>query len=216
VDALKNKIPTGVIERLPVYLNCLLQLDKNNVPTVSSKKLGELTGTNPAEIRRDLTHFGSFGVKGVGYNVKYVIQKLQQILGSDHPHRIALFGAGNLGSAIAGYNGLKKHGFYIAAVFDVDLKKIGKTLSGVPVLDLSQAKKFISDNKISMAILAVPPSAAQLVANLLVKSGIKVILNYTSEIIETPPSIQVHNSDPVNELLYTLYYLTTHQPIKLR
>lgn len=205
---MKGKVPVGVIERLPNYLNCLLQLEKQGVDTVSSKRISDLTGINSAEIRRDLIYFGTFGIKGVGYEVKYLIQKLQHILGSDIQHKIALVGAGNLGSAIASYDALKKHGFLIAAIFDQDKKKIGTKIGGVVVADIARISEVLSGNNINIAILAVPPAAAQVTANKMVSAGIDVILNYTSTIIEVPGNVQVHNSDPVNELLYTLHYLS--------
>lgn len=208
---MRPKVPEGVIERLPTYLNYLLQLQKQGVDTVSSKRIGELTGINPAEIRRDLIYFGTFGIKGVGYEVKYLTDKLQKILGSDKPHQIALVGAGNLGSAIAGYDGLKKHGFYISAIFDRDPNKIGKKLGDTTVSDVADLKRILKEKKIEMAILAVPPSVAQVIADSLVAAGVNVILNYTSVMIETPSNVQIHNSDPVNELLYTLYYLSTRR-----
>ncbi len=206
---MKAKVPVGVIERLPNYLNCLLQLEKQGVDTVSSKRMSYLTGINSAEIRRDLIYFGTFGIKGVGYEVKYLIQKLQHILGSDIQHKIALVGAGNLGSAIAGYDALKKHGFLIDAIFDQDTKKIGTRIGGIIVSDIAEIMEVLSGKNISIAILAVPPAAAQTTANKMVAAGINVILNYTSTIVEVPDLVQVHNSDPVNELLYTLHYLSS-------
>lgn len=209
---MKPKVPEGVIERLPNYLNCLLQFERQGLATVSSKRMGEVAGVNPAEIRRDLIYFGTFGIKGVGYEVKYLINKIQKILGSDIPHRIALVGAGNLGSAIAGYDGLKKHGFFVSAVFDQDPGKIGTLVGGVKVSSVADLSKVLKERNIGIAILAVPPAAAQMTANKLVESGVNVILNYTSIMIETPSNVQIHNSDPVNELLYTLYYLSTRKP----
>lgn len=208
---MKGKVPEGVIERLPTYLNCLLQLEKQGVDTVSSKRVGEITGINPAEIRRDLIYFGTFGIKGVGYEVKYLISKIQKILGSDKPHQIALVGAGNLGSAIASYDGLKKHGFFLTAIFDQDSKKIGSMIGDIVVSDVIDLSEILKAKKIDMAILAVPPSVAQATANNLISAGVNVILNYTSIMIEAPGNVQIHNSDPVNELLYTLYYLSTRK-----
>jgi len=211
---MKSKVPVGVIERLPNYLNCLLQLDKQGIDTVSSKRMSDLTGINSAEIRRDLIYFGTFGIKGVGYEVKYLIQKLQHILGSDIQHKIALVGAGNLGSAIASYDALKKHGFLIDAIFDQDKKKIGTDIGGVEISDIARITEVLSGKDINIAILAVPPMVAQTTANKMVAAGINVILNYTSTIVEVPDGVQVHNSDPVNELLYTLHYLS-NQSTKL-
>jgi redox-sensing transcriptional repressor len=120
------RVPEGVIERLPAYLGVLLQLRGEGRSTVSSALLGGLTEINPAQIRRDLTHFGSFGRRGVGYDVVTLIDRIQHILGSDHAHRIVLVGAGRLGSAVAAYDGLSKHGFLVSAIFDNDLDKVGR------------------------------------------------------------------------------------------
>lgn len=207
-----KKVPEGVIERLPAYLNCLLQIEAEGAATTSSKRLGQMTGINPAEIRRDLVYFGSFGIKGVGYEVKYLIKEIKGILGSDHPHQIAIIGAGHLGSAIASHNGLRNHGFFVSAIFDKDADKIGVELGGVKVTALKALPQTMRKRKISIAILAVPPTAAQAVADLLVEAGVSVILNYTSVMITVPDAVQVHNSDPVNELLYTLHYLSGKRP----
>lgn len=207
-----KRVPEGVIERLPAYLNCLLQLQAEGVRTTSSKRLGQMTGVNAAEIRRDLVYFGTFGIKGVGYEVRVLTKELKKILGSDHPHQIALVGAGNLGSAIADHSGLRNHGFYVSAIFDSDPKRIGTELGGVTVTGIETLAKTIEEKRITMAILAVPPGVAQSTADALAEAGIKVILNYTSVVVSAPKPVQVHNSDPVNELLYTLHYLSRSKP----
>lgn len=208
-----KKVPEGVIERLPTYLNCLIQLEQEGVVRVSSKRIGALTGVNPAEIRRDLVYFGTFGIKGVGYEVKYLIGKIKKILGSDEPHQIALVGAGNLGSAIANYAALGKHGFQITAIFDVDPAKTGGKLGQAIVYHVDDMAEVLRRERINMAILAVPPRAAQRVADQLVSANVNVILNYTSVMIRVPPSVRLHHSDPVNDLLYTLYYLSGRHPV---
>ncbi len=203
---MKN-IPEGVFERLPEYLNCLLQLRNEGVKTVSSNEIGKLTGVNAAAIRRDLIYFGNYGIKGVGYAIGPMITEIKKILGSDQPHKIALVGAGNLGSAIAHHAGLKNHGFNISAIFEADLSKIGQTLDGVEIVHIDQANQIIKQEKIDFAIIAVPPDFAQNVTDKLVEAGVSVILNYTSMIVRAPDDIHVHNSDPVKELLVTLHSL---------
>lgn len=206
-------IPEGVIERLPVYLNVLLQLRQNDETTVSSARLGELARINPAQIRRDLTHFGSFGRRGIGYDVQTLIDRIQRILGSDHAHRLALVGAGNLGSAIASYAGLRKHGFIVTAVFDTDPAKIGTTIAELPVLDMRDLERVIKEQRISIGVLAVPPAAAQAVTDRLAAAGIRVVLNYTPVVVRVPDGVTLHNTDPVQELLHTLYYLSRRDPV---
>ena len=208
-----SAVPEGVIERLPAYLNCLMDLEEERVATVSSQRMSDLTGINAAEIRRDLVHFGSFGIKGVGYDVKSLAGRIQKILGSDKPHRIALVGAGNLGSAIAKYDGLRKHGFEIAAIFDKDPARIGKRLGATLIHHPKEIDQVIGHHGIYMAIVAVPPDAAQRTVDQLAAAGVKVILNYTSARVTAPDGVQVHNSDPVNELLYTLYYLRSRKQV---
>ncbi|MRS12908.1 MAG: redox-sensing transcriptional repressor Rex [Actinobacteria bacterium] len=205
------RIPEGVIERLPAYLNVLIQLKGDEVHTVSSARLGELTSVNPAQIRRDLTHFGSFGKRGVGYDIDLLVERIQHILGSDHVHKLALVGAGNLGSAIAGYNGLKQHRFVVAAIFDSDRRKVGKRIGDTvvqPADDLAQTVKHLG---IRIGVVAVPPDAAQQVTDALSSAGVKVILNYTPVIVRVPAGVTLHNTDPVQELLHTLYYLSRRE-----
>jgi redox-sensing transcriptional repressor len=196
------RVPEGVIERLPVYLNVLIQLRQDGQSTVSSARLGELTDVNPAQIRRDLTHFGSFGKRGIGYDVVTLIDRIQRILGSDHTHRLVLVGAGNLGSAIAHYNGLRKHGFIVSAVFDNDPAK------DLVVFDTEELERVVTEQTIEIGVVAVPPEAAQSVTDRLAAVGIRVILNYTPVIVRVPVGVTLHNTDPVQELLHTLYYLS--------
>jgi redox-sensing transcriptional repressor len=206
-------IPEGVIERLPAYLNVLLQLRATGEPTVSSARLGELARVNPAQIRRDLTHFGSFGRRGIGYDVTTLIERIQHILGSDHVHRLALVGAGNLGSAIASYGGLSKHGFIVSAIFDTDPAKIGGRIGEVPILDMKDLEPVIKRQGIAIGVLAVPPEAAQSAADRLSAAGIRVLLNYTPVMVQVPETVTLHNTDPVQELLHTLYYLSRREAV---
>ncbi len=204
-----NDIPEGVIERLSTYLNCLIKFQQNGIETVSSERLGSSSGVNPAEVRRDFTYFGTFGKKGVGYDVETLIQHIQRILGSDEPHKIALVGAGNLGSAIASYEGLLQHGFHIAAIFDKDPGKIGENIRHLEVFDIKDLPQITKSTNIEIGIIAVPPTSAQEAANLLVEGGVSVILNYTPALISVPAGVQLHNTDPVQQLLHTLYYLSS-------
>ncbi|HZD59433.1 MAG TPA: redox-sensing transcriptional repressor Rex [Anaerolineae bacterium] len=206
-----NDIPEGVIERLSTYLNCLIKFQQNDIETVSSERLGASSGINPAEIRRDFTYFGTFGKKGVGYDVDNMIQRIQRILGSDEPHKIALVGAGNLGSAIASYEGLLQHGFHVAAIFDNNPVKVGRNIGNLEVFDVKDLPRITRSANISIGIVAVPPAAAQQVADLLVEGGVSVILNYTPALISIPQGVQLHNTDPVQQLLHTLYYLSSNE-----
>lgn len=204
----QHRIPQGVIERLPHYLNVLLHLRHEGSQTVSSAQLSELAEVNAAQIRRDLGYFGSFGKRGVGYDIPLLIERIQRILGSDHAHRIAIVGAGNLGSAIASYDGLRARGFVVAAIFDTDPKKIGRRVGDLIVKDVRELGRVASEQQIRFGVIAVPSEAAQAAADSLVGAGISVILNYTSAFVTTPAGVTIHNTDPVRELLHTLYYLS--------
>lgn len=202
------RIPEGVIERLPTYLSALMQVRQGGFGTVSSARLGELTEVNPAQIRRDLTHFGSFGKRGVGYDVVTLIDRIQHILGSDHTHRIVLVGAGNLGAAIAAYDGLRARGFRVAAVFDNDPARIGQRIGDLIVQDVSELDRTVRAQGIRIGVIAVSPEAAQAAADALSATGVRVILNYAPTMVQVPDGVTLHNTDPVRELLHTLYYLS--------
>jgi redox-sensing transcriptional repressor len=206
-------IPEGVIERLPVYLNILLQLRQGGSTTVSSATLGDLARINPAQIRRDLTHFGSFGRRGIGYDVQTLIDRIQRILGSDHVHRLVLIGAGNLGSAIASYGGLSKHGFMVTAIFDNDPGRIGGRIGELTVMDMRDLERVVKEQGISIGVVAVPPAAAQAVTDRIAAAGIRVVLNYTPVVVQVPEGVTLHNTDPVQELLHTLYYLSRREAV---
>lgn len=208
-----NHIPEGVIERLPAYLNVLLQLRREGEATVSSARLGELTNVNPAQIRRDLTHFGQFGKRGVGYDIATLVERIQHILGSDHAHRMVLVGAGRLGAAIASYDGLKVRGFALTGVFDNDLSRVGQRAGDLVIRHISELARVVSEQRVQIGVIAVPSTAAQEVADLMIASGIRVILNYSSAMVRAPGHVIVHNTDPVRELLHTLYYLAKSDEI---
>ena len=205
---MSRRIPEGVIERLPLYLNVLIQLRHDGETTVSSARLGELTAVNPAQIRRDLTHFGSFGKRGVGYDIVTLVERVQRILGADHVHRLALVGAGNLGSAIASYDGLRQHGFMVTAIFDSDPAKVGTRIGDITVRPVAELTSVLRAQDIRIGVVAVPPAAAQEVTDRLAAAGIRIILNYTPVIVRVPEGVTLHNTDPVHELLHTLYYLS--------
>ena len=212
-DTERERIPEGVIERLPTYLSALMQVRQEGLETISSAGLGELTEINPAQIRRDLTHFGSFGKRGVGYDIVTLIDRIQRILGSDHTHRIVLVGAGNLGSAIASYDGLRARGFRVAAIFDNDVTKIGQRIGDLIVQDISELERTVRAQGIRIGVVAVTPEAAQSAADVLSEAGIRVILNYAPTMVHVPDGVTIHNTDPVRELLHTLYYLSRAEAV---
>ena len=198
----------GVISRLSQYLKCVVQLKELGKRTTTSKDISMSTGINSAEVRRDLIYFKIKGKRGVGFNINELINSFNKILGYDRLVRIALIGAGNLGKAILKYKMLNRFGFKIENVFDNNPEIIGKILSGQEVLDISRIKDVINEKNIEISILAVPPDSAQKVTDVLVKAGIKVIINYTSVPVKTPSGVRIETTDPIEKLLHTLYYLS--------
>ena len=211
------KIPEMTIRRLSVYARCLLQLEEDGVKTVSSQELAERFNLNSAQVRKDLAHFGEFGVRGIGYYVsglKDKLQKipglkdeLQKILGLDREWHVALVGFGNLGSALFNYKGFAKAGFRISAIFDDDPQKIGRAIDGVPVLPLSDLGREAKARNLQIGIIAVPAESAQTVMDALVASGIKAILNFAPSRLKVVKDVRLKNVDLSIELETLSFYL---------
>jgi redox-sensing transcriptional repressor len=174
--------------------------------TISSQELSEYTHINPTQIRRDLSGFGKFGKRGVGYNVDSLVEEIRKILRTSGQHNIALFGAGNLGQAIASSDIFADHGFQIVAIFDVDRGLIGKEINGIAVRGFDDLQPVVTDDEIVVGVLAVPADAAQDVADHLVEAGVKIIFNYSEQLLQVPPEVTVHTSSPAVDLLYALYF----------
>ena len=198
----------GVISRLSQYLKHVVQLKGIGKRTVTSLEISNRTKINSAEIRRDLIFFGLKGKRGVGFNIEELISSFNKILGYNDRVNIALVGVGNLGKAILNYKILDKFGFKIEDIFDKDPDVIGKTISGRKVKDILEMKNVIQEKRINVAIIAVPEDSAQKVTNILVVSGIKVVINYTSVPVKVPKYVDVQTTDPIEKLLHTLYYLS--------
>ena len=182
--------------RLSIYLRCLTELEAAGVETVSSQGLAEQFHLNAAQIRKDLAYFGEFGVRGVGYYVKDLRQHLRQILGLDQRLRVAIMGAGNLGLALADYPGFRQEGFEIVALFDVLNEKVGHlSKGGVAIHDIRQLKRIVRQEHISIAVVAVPASAAQYVVNLVVGAGVKAVLNFSPGTLTVPAGVKLKSVD---------------------
>jgi redox-sensing transcriptional repressor len=201
-----ERLSLGVAARLSRYLQVLTQARKMGKETISSQELAEYTHINSTQIRRDLSGFGKFGKRGVGYRVESLVSEIRKILRTAGQHNIALFGAGNLGHAIASSDIFADHGFQIVAVFDVDQDRVGGDVSGVPVRDFSELEKIVEEEDVVVGVLAVPADAAQEVADRLVESGVKIIFNYSEQLLQVPPEVTVHTSSPAVDLLYALYF----------
>jgi len=204
-----ERLSLGVAARLSRYLQVLTQARKMGRETISSQELSEYTHINPTQIRRDLSGFGKFGKRGVGYNVESLVSQVRKILRTSGQHNIALFGAGNLGQAIASSDIFADHGFQVVAMFDVDSDVVGTEVGDLRVRDFSELESVVAEQEIVVGVLAVPAAAAQGVADRLVEAGVKIIFNYSEQLLQVPPEVTVHTSSPAVDLLYALYFYLT-------
>lgn len=203
-----GKVPVPTLERLATYLRFLIDLDQSEIDTISSAEVERQTGINAAQFRKDLSYFGEFGKPGVGYNVSDLQSRIARILKIDREQRVILVGAGNLGSALVGYPGLKEHRFNLVAVFDNNYGKIGRPLWDLEILDVVRVKEVNQKLRARIAILAVPASAAQNVADLLVDAGIHAILNFAPVLLRVPDYVVVRNVSFLQELAVLSYHLS--------
>ncbi|MBO8162961.1 MAG: redox-sensing transcriptional repressor Rex [Brevibacillus sp.] len=201
------KISEAVVRRLPVYLRYLIHLQQMQVKTVSSQQMGKTLDINPAQIRKDLSSFGDFGKKGIGYDVDYLIEKIRQILKLDQEIHVALVGAGHLGHAISNYNAYLRDNMRIVAIFDNDPAKQGKTIAGLVIQPLEELKDTVKQRQIRLAIITVPAAAAQAVADQLIEAGIEGILNFAPVNIRTDADVKIYHADVTSSLQSLAYYL---------
>jgi redox-sensing transcriptional repressor len=201
-----EKLGLGVAARLSRYLMVLTQARKMDKETISSQELADFTHVNSTQIRRDLSGFGKFGKRGVGYKVDALIGEIRRILRTSGQHNIALFGAGHLGTAIATSDIFGDHGFRVVALFDVDPEKVGKQVGGLTVRHYDELRDVVEEQEIVVGVLAVPSGVAQALADDLVDVGVKVIFNYSDALLQSPPEVTVHTSSPAVDLLYALYF----------
>jgi redox-sensing transcriptional repressor len=204
-----DRLTVGVAARLSRYLQVLTQARKMGKQRISSQEIAEYTNINATQIRRDLSAFGKFGKRGVGYNIDSLLGEIRKILRTQGQHNIALIGAGRLGQAIASSPIFAEHGINIAAIFDKDPAKVGETVGNVPVSAYEELADSVRDKNIIVGVLAVPATAAQGAASDLVAAGVKIIFNYSEALLETPSDVTVHTSNPAVELLYALYFHLT-------
>jgi len=204
-----ERLTVGVAARLSRYLQVLTQARKMGKQRISSQEIAEYTNINATQIRRDLSAFGKFGKRGVGYNIDSLLGEIRKILRTQGQHNIALIGAGRLGQAIASSSIFAEHGINIAAVFDTDPAKLGEPVGNVTVSEYGRLSDTVRDKNIIVGVLAVPATGAQQAADDLVASGVKIIFNYSEALLETPADVTVHTSNPAVELLYALYFHLT-------
>ena len=201
-----KKIPPATVKRLPVYLQCLDQIDPNDIG-ISSKKLAELAKVNDAQVRRDLSHLGTLGTRGVGYDISTLKNQLQLELGLVEGWSAVIVGVGNLGSALAHYGGFKDKGFGVVGLFDDDPKKINSQVAGLVIKPLSELEDYCNKFNVAIGIIATPGEFAQNVADQLINCGVRSILNFAPVLLKNVKDIQIRSVDLSQELQILSYYL---------
>ena len=201
-----DRLTVGVAARLSRYLQVLTQARKMGKERISSQEISDYTNINATQIRRDLSAFGKFGKRGVGYNIESLLGEIRKILRTQGQHNVALIGAGRLGQAIASSPIFAEHGINIAAIFDTDPERVGDTVGTATVTDPSALKDTVRDKNIVVGVIAVPAHNAQEVADELVDSGVRIIFNYSEALLDVPHDVTVHTSNPAVELLHALYF----------
>ncbi len=205
----EDRLTVGVAARLSQYLRVLTQARKMGKERISSQEISEYTNINATQIRRDLSGFGKFGKRGVGYNVDALVSQIRKILRTSGQHNIALFGAGHLGQAIASSDIFADHGFRVVAIFDPAEEKIGQQVGPIAIRHPEDLQQVVEEEDIVVGVLAVPTDAAQALADALVAAGVKIIFNYSEALLNVPPEVTVHTSSPAVDLLYALYFYLT-------
>ncbi len=201
-----DRLTVGVAARLSRYLQVLSQAAKMGKERISSQEISDYTNVNATQIRRDLSAFGKFGKRGVGYNIDSLLAEIRQILRTQGQHNIALVGAGRLGQAIGSSPIFAEHGINIAAVFDSDPRRLGERVGSVAVKERQHLRETVREKNIIVGVLAVPADSAQEVADELVDAGVKILFNYSEALLDVPADIAVHTSNPAVELLHALYF----------
>jgi redox-sensing transcriptional repressor len=204
-----ERLTVGVAARLSRYLQVLTQARKMGKDRISSQEIAEYTNINATQIRRDLSAFGRFGKRGVGYRTDALLDEIRKILRTQGQHNIALVGAGRLGSAIASSPIFAEHGITIAAILERDGEKVGERVGDVKVSSIDDAAEIIRDRNIIVGVIAVPAATAQDAADTLIGAGVKIIFNYSEALLDVPADVNVHTSNPAVDLLYALYFHLT-------
>jgi len=204
---MEKQIPRIIIGRLPLYLRALIRLQKDGYEYASSHELGELLDISAAQIRKDLSHFGELGKRGKGYEIDFLICKLNQILNTENVWKMIVIGAGDLGSGLARYKGFLNRGFNVSAIFDSDPQKVGRDIGNLVAKDIQEMNDYVKENQIKIAVLAIPAEYAQDVIDDLVNAGITAILNYAPIYIKTSEGVQIEHIDPAVHLQKLSYFI---------
>jgi redox-sensing transcriptional repressor len=202
----RRRIPEATVARLPVYLRSLLEI-ADDVTTVSSERLAELAGVNAAKVRKDLSYLGSYGTRGVGYDVEYLLFQMSRELGLTQHWPVVIVGVGNLGHALANYGGFDASGFHVVAIVDADPAKIGQEVAGIAIRPMEELPDLVREHEVAIGIVATPATAAQDVADLLVQAGVTSILNFAPAVITVPDGVSLRKVD----LAVELQILSFHQ-----
>lgn len=202
----RRRIPDATVSRLPVYLRILGEQRDLGVDSISSDRLAELGAVNAAKVRKDLSYLGSYGTRGVGYEVGYLIFQIQRELGLTHDWPVVIVGAGNLGQALAGYGGFTERGFPVAGIVDIDESKVGTVLAGVRVRSIDELDQIVQTKRINIGVVATPATAAQDAADRLVAAGVTSILNFAPTVLQVPATIEVRKVDLAVELQILSYH----------
>jgi redox-sensing transcriptional repressor len=201
-----DRLTVGVAARLSRYLQVLTQAKKMGKDRISSQEISDYTNINATQIRRDLSAFGKFGKRGVGYSIESLLNEIRKILRTQGQHNIAVVGAGRLGEAIASSPIFAEHGINIASIFDTDPEKVGRRIGDLEVSDYSRLRDLVREKNIVVGVLSVPASSAQRVADDLVGAGVRIIINYSEALLDVPSDVLVHTSNPAVDLLHALYF----------
>ncbi len=205
-DRQRRRIPEATVARLPVYLRILGEQADEGVDCVSSDRLAELAGVNAAKVRKDLSYLGSYGTRGVGYEVAYLVYQIRRELGLTHDWPVVIVGAGNLGQALSGYGGFGQRGFPVVGIVDIDPAKVGTVLGGVRVRHIDELAQIVQAKRVNIGVITTPPGAAQDAAERLVRAGITSILNFSPVVLSVPRSVEVRKVDLAVELQILSYH----------
>lgn len=192
--------------RLPLYARVLAEMARSGTPVVSSERLADLLGINAAKVRKDLSHLGTYGTRGAGYEVEVLLERIGREIGADQDWPVAIVGVGNLGRALANYRGFASRGFRVAVLADRDPAKVGEHLGGLVVVSLDQLEQVLRDERVTVGIIATPAAAAQEVADRLVAAGVGAILNFAPTVLTVPPGVSLRQVDLSTELQILAFY----------
>lgn len=206
VERSGRRIPEATVTRLPVYLRSLLVMADEKETTVSSERLAELAGVNAAKVRKDLSYLGSYGTRGVGYDVEYLVFQMSRELGLTQDWPVVIAGAGNLGAALANYGGFGDRGFPVVALLEADASKVGRTVAGVEVFAIDDLDDLVARHEIAIGVIATPAEAAQSVADRMAAAGIPSILNFAPALITVPEGVSLRKVDLAVELQILSFY----------